>query len=115
MGRYLDLARRALEASAGALDGEKSEKSEKREIRLADPYQDLARAMLAKLTDQPVGMVPWLRQNYQGLYEELIIRLPDEIHSLWEEQAPLTEFEHILDLWLVAHRTACEIFRKERQ
>lgn len=112
MGRYLDLARRALESSTGVPPYEKNEINEK---RVTDSYQDLARAALARVSDQPVGMIPWLRQHHQALYEELIVRLPDEIHSLWEGQAPLSEFEHILDLWLVAHRTACEMFRKQRQ
>src|SRR5215471_10514555 len=105
MGRYLDLAQRAL------LD----ERNEINEKRVADPYQDLARAALAKVTDQPVGMVSWLRQNHPALYDELIVGIPDEIHRLWNGRAPLDEFQHILDLWLEAHRTGCEVYRRGQQ
>jgi hypothetical protein len=110
MGRYLDLARRALESSRGILPYEKNEINEK---RTNDPYQDLARATLAKIRrpDYPMGLLPWLRENHLTLYEALISNLPDEIHRLWEGRAPLPEFQRILDLWLVAHRTGCEMYQ----
>ena len=109
MGRYLELARRALENSQGAaLPYEKNEINEK---RVADPYQELVRATLAKVSDQPFGMVPWLKENLPMLYEELTTQLPDEIHRLWEGRAPLVEFKRILDLWLEAHRASCEVYR----
>jgi len=111
MGRYLDLARQALEGSAGVLRYEINEKSEK---RVPDPYQDLARSALAQIcrSRQPVAMVSWLRLNHSALYEELIVRLPDEIHRLWNEHAPLEEFQRILDLWLEAHHTSCEMYQR---
>jgi hypothetical protein len=109
MGRYLDLAKRALVRSSGILGNELNEKSE---IRVSDPYQDLARTMLAKVTDQPVGMIPWLRQNHSALYEQLINSTPDEIHRLWEGRAALEELECVLDLWRIAQETACEMYRK---
>jgi hypothetical protein len=137
MGRYLDLARRALESSAGGLEGEKSEKrvlsekgdinpdqklgalgSEKSEISDKrvddDPYQKLAVACLAKICrpDYPAGMIPWLGKKHPRLYEELTALLPDEIHQMWVERAPLDEFERILNLWLEAHRTSCELYVK---
>jgi len=74
-------------------------------------YQDLARAALSKVSDQRIGLIPWLRENHGTLYEELVLRLPDEIHRLWEEKAPLADFQRILDLWLVAHRTGCEMYQ----
>ena len=83
----------------------------KNEKRVTDPYQELVRATLAKASDQPVGMVPWLRQNRPMLYDKLAVQLPDKIHRLWKERAPLVEFERILDLWLEAHRTGCKMFR----
>jgi len=107
-GRDLELARRALESLPGALPYEKDEISEK---KVTDPYQELVRATLAKVSDQPVGMIPWLRQNRSMLYEKLAVQLPDKIHRLWEGQAPLAEFERILALWLEAHRTGCKMYR----
>lgn len=110
MGRYLDLARRALEDSAEALPYERNEKSE---IRVVDPYQKRAWAVLAKIRpDCPIGMIPWLGERHPTLYDELTARLPDEIHRLWAEKAPLEEFERILSIWLEAHRTACELYEK---
>jgi hypothetical protein len=75
MGHYPGLARRALEGSQGARPYEKNEINEKRDT---DPYQELVRAMLAKVSDQPVGMIPWLRQNRPMLYEKLAVQLPDK-------------------------------------
>ena len=113
VGRYLDLARRALDNSAGALD---REISEKREERFCDPYQKLAVACLAKICrpDYPASMVPWLREAHPCLYAELMTNLPDEIHRLWSERAPLDEFERILSLWGEAHRTSCELYLKSK-
>ena len=70
--------------------------------------------MLAKVVDQPVGILPWLRQNHPALYGQLVNSIPDDIHRLWAGQAPLDEFERVLDLWRVAHETACEMYRKEQ-
>jgi hypothetical protein len=81
------------------------------ETKVTDPYQELVRATLAKVSDQPFGMVPWLKENLPMLYEELTTQLPDEIHRLWEGRAPLVEFKRILDLWLEAHRASCEVYR----
>jgi hypothetical protein len=98
---------RTAPVSAGASDGEKSEI---REETIANSYRELVCATLAKVTDQRVGMVPWLRQNRPMLYEKLAVQLPDKIHLLWEERAPLVEFERILDLWLEAHRASREAY-----
>jgi hypothetical protein len=110
MGRYLDLARRALENPAVATAGEISEISEERVI--VDPYQELARAYLARICrpDYPIGLIPWLGTNHQALYDELTSLLPDEIHRRWVAKVPIPEFELILDLWLEAHRTACDLY-----
>jgi hypothetical protein len=111
MGRYLDLARRALGGSSEALPYEINEKTKKGVD--ADPYQCLARSALAKICrpDYPAGMIPWLGENHPSLYAELTTNLPDEIHRLWAARAPLDEFERTLGLWLEAHRTSCELYR----
>jgi len=110
MGRYLNIAQRVLEGTPPCEISEISEKG-------VDPYQDLARAALAQICrpDYPADMIPWLEQHHPNLYHELTCALLDEIHRLWTDHAPLAEFQRILDLWLEAHRTACEIFRKDRQ
>jgi hypothetical protein len=79
-----------------------------------DRYQDLARAALAQIRrpDYPADMIPWLGEHHPSLYHELTCSLPDEIHRLWTEHVPLTEFQEILELWLMAHRTACELRTK---
>jgi hypothetical protein len=92
-GRDLEIARRAPKGSQGALSYERNEINGK---RVTDPYQELVRATLAKVSDQPVGMIPRLRQNRPMLYEKLAVQLPDHIHRLWEGRAPLVEFERIL-------------------
>jgi hypothetical protein len=109
MGRYLDLARRALESSPEALSYEINEITKKGVI---DPYQEHARASLARICrpDYPAGLIPWLGEKHPPLYEELTARLPDEIHRLWVERASLEQFDRILGLWLEAHRTACELY-----
>ena len=84
---------------------------ERNDKRLKDPHQELVRAMLAKVSDQPVGMVQWLGENRPMLYEELVVQLPDKIHQAWVGRAPLAEFERILDLWLEAYRTGYKMYR----
>jgi hypothetical protein len=90
---------------------DEADQYQRNEKRGTDPYQELVRATLAKVSDQPVGMVQWLRQNRPTLYEEWVVRLPDQIHRLWEGRAHLVEFERILNLWLEAHRTSCMMYR----
>jgi hypothetical protein len=57
-------------------------------------------------------MVPWLRENQPALYDQLVSNLPDEIHRLWEGQAPLDEFQRIIDIWLEAYRTGFEMYQR---
>jgi hypothetical protein len=63
---------------------DEADQYKRNEKRVTDPYHELVRATLAKVSDQPVGMVPWLRQNRPVLYQELAVRLPQKIHWLWE-------------------------------
>ena len=79
-----------------------------------DPYQERARAALVEVCrlEQLGGMVPWLRQNHPSLYDELVSKLPDQIHHLWEGQAPLDELQRILDIWLEAYRTGREMYQR---
>jgi hypothetical protein len=56
-------------------------------------------------------MVEWLKKNRPMVYEEFVVRLPEKIHLLWAGRAPLSEFERILDLFLEASRTSCDVYR----
>lgn len=101
---------------------DEADQYKRNEKKVTDPYQELVRATLAKVLDQPVGMVPWLKQNRPMLYEELVVRLPDKIDRLWKGRAPLAEFERILDLFLEAdrasrmsYRGACAGRREEKE
>jgi hypothetical protein len=60
--------------------------------------------------DYPAGMIPWLRIHYPTLYDELTNRLPDQIHQLWTEHAPLGQFDRVLATWSDTHRKACELY-----
>jgi hypothetical protein len=118
MSRLMDIARNfQFDGSKGhpAVDGS-GDKSDIRDKSPADPYQKLAVACLAKICrpDYPAGMVPWVRDAHPSLYAELMTNLPDEIHRLWVEGAPLDEFERILNIWLEAHRTGCELYVKSK-
>jgi hypothetical protein len=74
--------------------------------RLGNAMQSLASP------EYPAGMIVWLGDACPILYTELTERLPDKIQRLWEAQAPLDEFERVLDLWKEAHRTGCRIYRQ---
>jgi hypothetical protein len=91
--------------------------NDKNDQRGDSPYHERAMAALAGIcrADYPAGMIPWLGDNHPGLYHELTGRLPDEIHRRWIEQVPLAEFEHIFDLLLEVHRTACELYLKAQR
>jgi acetoacetate decarboxylase len=62
--------------------------------------------------DYQAGIIPWLEQGNPALYEDLTSRLPDLIHRLWEAQAPLEEFQRVVDEWLAAHRRACDLYHE---
>jgi hypothetical protein len=97
----------------GPVGHSSDEINEKSEKRIINPYQERARAALARIRrpDYPVDLIPWLGEKHPALYGELTANLPDEIHRLWTDRAPLPEFQRILDLWLTAHETACEMYR----
>lgn len=80
---------------------------------IEDKYSRLLQSALAKVcrSDYPAGMILWLRDAFPLLYVELIDGLPDEMDRLWSGHAPLKEFEQILDVWVEAHRTACEMYK----
>ena len=111
MGRYIDLSRRALGRSPVTSPYEINEIIEE---SATDPYQERARKALNQICrpDYPTGLVPWLGNEYPSLYQELTCTLPDEIHHMWIDRVSIPEFERVLELWLIAHQTACELYHR---
>jgi hypothetical protein len=58
--------------------------------------------------DYPSGMIPWLASANPERYAELTSRIPDEIDRLWNERAPLKQFESELAYLVSVHRRCCE-------
>jgi hypothetical protein len=54
----------------------------------------------------------WLGESCPILYVELTEGLPNEIQRLWEAKSPVEEFQKVLDNWVEAHRTGCEMYEK---
>jgi hypothetical protein len=110
LGRYLDIVRRVSQASGEVCPYEINEQSSN---ALTDAYAEKFRTAIRSVnsSDCPAGLIKWLRETYPILYLELVDTLPNEIHRLWSEHAPLEEFERILDVWVEAHRTACEMLK----
>ncbi len=81
---------------------------------LDDEYSLRLRAAIQEVCgpDYPAGMIPWLREAYPILHVELTDGLPNEIQRLWEAQVPTEEFQNVLDIWVEAHRMACEMYEK---
>lgn len=82
-------------------------------LPVTDPYADRMRAALRQINvpDYPAGMVPWLGTVRPDLYAELTSHLPDEIHRLWRDRAPLEQFEFVLARLVSSHRRCCELYR----
>src|SRR5215475_8613661 len=83
------------------------------ELPVADPYAEGMRWALRKI-NQPnyrAGMIRWLDTAYPVLYAELTSRLPDEIHRLWTERAPLEHFEVVLTRLVSLHEECCNLYR----
>jgi hypothetical protein len=60
--------------------------------------------------DYPAGMIPWLAEHHADLYTELTEKLPEEMNRLWTARRSIDEFDHLLHLWSVAHKTACDLY-----
>jgi hypothetical protein len=79
----------------------------------SDPYSNRLRAILQETcrADYPAGMILWLRDECPILYLQLTDELPNEIHRLWSEHAPLDRFDLLIACWLNTHRAACELLK----
>jgi hypothetical protein len=61
--------------------------------------------------EYPAGMVPWLGTAHPELYDRLTGRLPDELQRLWNEHAPLADFEAALAELVFLHQSCCHLYR----
>jgi hypothetical protein len=106
MGRYLQLAKKALEVLSQPQQVPRHAKP--------DPYAERMAAALRQinLPDYPASMIPWLDRTRPALYVELTSLIPDEIGRLWNEHGPLDEFEATLERLVAVHREACRLYRE---
>jgi hypothetical protein len=81
-----------------------------------DRYAALMQAALATINRAgcPEGMVVWLDRAHPRLYLELTSRITDEIDRLWNEFAPLDQFQAALDRLVGLHRECCRLYREEQ-
>ena len=116
MGRYLTIAKRVIEQS-GQKAPTVTSVSTSAKLPVSDPYAERMRAALRQInpSDYPARMVPWLDTVRPDLYVELTSRLPDEIHRLWSERAPLEGFEAALTRLVSLHRECCDLYRAVRK
>lgn len=114
MGRYLEIAKRSIER----MEQEQATQSASSEpipieLPVTDPYAERMRATLRQISVpiHPSSMVLWLDGARPDLYAELTSRLPDEIHRLWTERAPLEQFEAVLARLVSFDRQCCDLYR----
>jgi hypothetical protein len=105
MGRYLELAKKTLGVLAQSDTVPRKSKP--------DLYGARVRAALSKFNspDYPAGMVAWLDGAHPELHEKLISLIPNEVERLWNESAPLGQFQAALDRWVAIHREGCRLYR----
>lgn len=61
------------------------------------------------------GMVPWLADHSPLLYHLMTSSLPDRISKLWNEHAPLADFDRALNDWLGIYFLADSEYRAARE
>jgi len=103
MGRYVNIAKRAIEAGQTV-------------HQESDPYAERMQAALHEinLPAYPAGMLSWLDTAHPELYVALTSNLPDEIQRLWSEHAPFEQFEGALERLVSAHKRGCGLYREYR-
>jgi hypothetical protein len=81
-----------------------------------DPYAALMQTALAEINRSrcPEGMVVWLDTAHPQFYAQLTSRIPDEIDRLWNESAPVHQFQDVLDRLVAIHRESCQLYRESR-
>jgi len=107
MGRYVELAKETLRGLGQSEMAVEQSKHDSYAVRMQAALSQINRA------DYPAGMIVWLEQEAPTLYAELTSRIPDEIDKLWNNGAPLAEFEAVLDRLVSTHQAGCRLFREE--
>lgn len=112
MGRYLELAKTVM-VSDPERKPNPTEEAVPRGLPVRDAYAERMRAALEQINafNYPPGMILWLDRAHPNLYVELTSIVPDEIHRLWTERAPLGEFELILARLVSLHNQCCDLCR----
>jgi|SRR5712671_3908320 len=81
----------------------------------SDPYQEASNAALRRILQHPYlpGAVRWAGVHSPHLYRQVIVDGPEAIHKSWTEQAPMDQFQRILDSWVDAHKHLCQLYSEE--
>jgi len=59
----------------------------------------------------PRDLLPWLRENSEGLYKNLTVSLPDLIQRLWAGRASRSTFCSVLSEFVKVHADAVAFYR----
>ena len=73
--------------------------------RGTDPYWQAAQAALSQIANHPhlPGAMEWARRFSPALHAAVTETLPLDWEQLWDQAAPLAEFQQVLDRWVRAH------------
>ena len=86
------------------------------DTRHTDPYWRKAMAawkQIAALEHLPGGMA-WAQKHHPALYRRATRELSGTWERLWDEAAPLDEFQAALDRWVQAHEELIGLFPVSR-
>lgn len=79
-------------------------------------YHERAQRTLREMCrDYEEGTILWLEANAPLLYEAVTAILPNRVSQLWEQHAPLEEFDAALAELLETHRRAVAMCRAARR
>jgi hypothetical protein len=81
-------------------------------LPVKDPYAERMRVALRQIAvpSYPPGMILWVETAHSEFYAELTSQIPDEISRLWNDHAPLDEFEAVLVRLVSLHRECCNLY-----
>ncbi len=110
MGRYLDIAK----GTASQTDPERYVFDY--ENRHADPYWQAAMDARRQIADHEYlpGAMQWAEKHHPDRYHRVTSELPAEWERLWDEAAPLDDFQAALDRWVAAHEELIGLFPVSR-
>jgi len=73
-----------------------------------DEYRAALQEAKARIEKYPCPdrLTDWLKANEPNLYRQFYVDTPCSIEILWEEKAPLAEFNNVLDAWVETYAAA---------